>query len=97
MVQDRSEQVWRFYRYSLVYEYYDRPMLVPPLIVISHIYRTLLWCTRKTCSTKKYHNEFSKYSHFITLYLGFIGMESVISKSCYKGTSLQRNYRKMIM
>lgn len=58
MVQDKSEQVWRFYRYSLVYEFYDRPKFCPPLIILSHIYRSILWITRKTCSAKKYLNEF---------------------------------------
>ena len=29
------------------------------------------------------------------LYLGFIGMDRVISEQCYKGTILQKNYRKM--
>ena len=29
------------------------------------------------------------------LYLGSIGMDCVISELCYKGTILQRNYRKM--
>ena len=32
---------------------------------------------------------------FITLSLGSIGMDHVISELCYKGTILQRNYRKM--
>ncbi|XP_053387178.1 transient receptor potential cation channel subfamily M member 2-like isoform X2 [Mercenaria mercenaria] len=58
MVQDKSEQVWRFYRYSLVYEFYDRPKFCPPLIIFSHIYRSIVWITRRTCSTQKYHNEF---------------------------------------
>ena len=34
-------------------------------------------------------------SPFIMLCLGSIGMDSVISESCYKGTILQMNYRKM--
>ena len=34
-------------------------------------------------------------SPFKTLYLGFIGMDRVISGSCYKGIILQRNYKKM--
>ena len=29
------------------------------------------------------------------LYLGSIGMDNVISEPCYKGTILQRDYRKM--
>ena len=32
---------------------------------------------------------------FITLYLGYIGRDCVISESYYKGTIVQRNYRKM--
>ena len=34
-------------------------------------------------------------SPFITLSLGPIGMGHVISELCYRGTVLQRNYRKM--
>ena len=35
------------------------------------------------------------YQHKQTLCLGLIGMDSVISESSYKGTVLQKNYRKM--
>ena len=31
------------------------------------------------------------------LHLGFIGMGTAISESCYKGTISQRSYRKMTM
>ena len=34
-------------------------------------------------------------SPFITLYLGSIGVDPVISELCFKGTILERNYRKM--
>ena len=36
-------------------------------------------------------------SPFIMVYLEPIGMGHIISKLCYNGTILQRNYRKMIM
>ena len=36
-------------------------------------------------------------SPFIKLYLGFIEKDSVISESCYKGTILKRNSRKMTL
>ena len=38
-----------------------------------------------------------QYSPFIMLYLWSIcpGMDCVISEPCYKGTILQRNYKKM--
>ncbi|XP_078316710.1 transient receptor potential cation channel subfamily M member-like 2 isoform X4 [Crassostrea virginica] len=42
-VQDNSEKVWRFHRFSLVYEYYERPALFPPLILLNHIYRAVRW------------------------------------------------------
>ena len=31
----------------------------------------------------------------VSLYLGYIGMDHVITEYCYKGTILQRYYRKM--
>ena len=34
-------------------------------------------------------------SFFITLCFGSIGMDCVITVTCYKGTILQKNYRKM--
>ena len=34
-------------------------------------------------------------SPFVTLFLRSIGMDSIIREACYKGTILQRNYRKM--
>lgn len=47
MVQDKSETVWRFYRYSVVYLYYDIPALPPPFIVLTHIKRVLFFMVRK--------------------------------------------------
>ena len=38
-----------------------------------------------------------QYGPFIRLYLGFIGMDCVISEICYKGTILQQNSRKVTM
>ena len=37
----------------------------------------------------------TKYSHFIMLVWGSIGMDYVKRGLCYKGTILQRRYRKM--
>jgi len=48
-VQTQTDLVWRYERYSLIREYFDRPALFPPLIFITHlieigrlIYRHLL-------------------------------------------------------
>lgn len=34
-VQDNSEKVWRYYRYGLINEYNEKPVLVPPFTIIS--------------------------------------------------------------
>ena len=36
-------------------------------------------------------------SSFITLYFGSIGMDLVISETCYEGTILQRNFIEMVI
>ncbi|KAI0222453.1 Transient receptor potential cation channel subfamily M member-like 2 [Lamellibrachia satsuma] len=57
-VQGNSEKVWRFYRYSLIHEYFDRPTFAPPLIVFSHIYRVIKYAIRKCKNQKKISNDF---------------------------------------
>ncbi|XP_052805159.1 transient receptor potential cation channel subfamily M member-like 2 isoform X2 [Mya arenaria] len=37
-VQDNTDKHWHFQRYSLINEYYNRPVLFPPLILLAHIY-----------------------------------------------------------
>lgn len=46
-IQDNSVLIWKFHRYSLVREYYERPVLPPPLIIFNHIYRTILFVKQK--------------------------------------------------
>jgi hypothetical protein len=36
-VQVHTDLVWRYERYSLIREYFDRPPLFPPLIIITHL------------------------------------------------------------
>lgn len=45
-VQNNSEKVWRFHRFSLVHEYCKRPTLVPPLIILNLMYRAIKQCTQ---------------------------------------------------
>ncbi|GFS15664.1 transient receptor potential cation channel subfamily M member 3 [Elysia marginata] len=59
-VQDNSTKVWRFYRISLVNEYFDRPTLVPPVIVLNHIWRFMRYCLAIKGEATKRHNAFSK-------------------------------------
>ena len=53
----------------------------------------------KISSSTEYINMdvWSTVQSFITLCLWSIGMDCVISESCYKGTILQRHYREMTM
>ena len=37
-IQEGSDRVWKFQRYDLIREYNDRPTLVPPLMILSHIF-----------------------------------------------------------
>lgn len=36
-IQEHSEKYWKFQRYSLIREYYQRPAFVPPFIILSHL------------------------------------------------------------
>ncbi|KAK3605981.1 hypothetical protein CHS0354_019660 [Potamilus streckersoni] len=55
MVQENTDMHWYFQRYSLIHEYYSRPFLAPPLILIVHIYQLIRAIVRKCrhC-TKRY-------------------------------------------
>ncbi|XP_070581222.1 transient receptor potential cation channel subfamily M member-like 2 isoform X2 [Ptychodera flava] len=46
-VNDKSETIWRFYRFELVYEYFDRPTLIPPFILLNHAWRAIWWVIHK--------------------------------------------------
>ncbi|XP_078610415.1 transient receptor potential cation channel subfamily M member-like 2 isoform X3 [Branchiostoma floridae x Branchiostoma japonicum] len=50
-IQDNSEQVWRFHRYDLIYEFFDRPWGAPPVIILGHVYRFIRWVARR-CAGK---------------------------------------------
>ena len=41
-IQANSQKIWKFYRYTYIREYYYRPPLAPPLIIIGHFYRKRL-------------------------------------------------------
>ncbi|XP_069123673.1 transient receptor potential cation channel subfamily M member-like 2 isoform X2 [Argopecten irradians] len=57
-VQDNSLKVWRFYKFSLVYEYYERPSIFPPFIIINHVFRGGRWLMHKFCRKLNYHDDF---------------------------------------
>ncbi|XP_031570497.1 transient receptor potential cation channel subfamily M member 3-like [Actinia tenebrosa] len=53
MVQANANQIWKFQRYQLVMEYAQRPLLVPPFIVLGHLYRLLKTCWRRSTNGRK--------------------------------------------
>ena len=59
-VQQMSDEVWRFYRLSLIHEYCDRPFFVAPLIVLSHVYRTI----RYSCSCDRMFDRCKRWKPF---------------------------------
>ncbi|CAF4285885.1 unnamed protein product [Rotaria sp. Silwood2] len=59
-VQDQTDLVWRYERYSLIREYFDRPPLFPPFIIITHSIELIKFLKRR-CS--KRNNSNMKKSH----------------------------------
>ncbi|XP_021379559.1 transient receptor potential cation channel subfamily M member 1-like [Mizuhopecten yessoensis] len=57
-VQDNSLKVWRFYKFSLVYEYYERPSVFPPFIILNHAFRGVRWLMHKSFRKLNYHDDF---------------------------------------
>ncbi|KAI0215316.1 Transient receptor potential cation channel subfamily M member 3 [Lamellibrachia satsuma] len=52
-VQDQSETLWRYYLYDLIYEYFDKPALPPPLIVFDYLHRVWQFAAKRLCQTCK--------------------------------------------
>ncbi|CAC5399909.1 TRPM1 [Mytilus coruscus] len=55
-VQDNNELVWKFHRFSLIQEFYDRSFFVSPFTIISHILMAILYI--KNGCTDKRKNKF---------------------------------------
>ncbi|XP_059823427.1 transient receptor potential cation channel subfamily M member 2 [Hypanus sabinus] len=58
VIQENTDKIWKFQRYSLIEEYYTRPPAPPPFIIFSHIF-LLIECV--TCrKSKRKHKKFKK-------------------------------------
>ena len=80
-VQANANQIWKFQRYYLVMEYAQRPVFVPPFIILNHvihlikgIYRRL----RKCCRQKTTDREDSTRSYGLSM-CTVLGRPSVVS------------------
>ncbi|CAL1536039.1 unnamed protein product, partial [Lymnaea stagnalis] len=59
-IQDNTDMHWCFQRFNLVFEYTQRPVLPPPLIIFSHIYLLIAYCCRKQSQAPAHSSEFRK-------------------------------------
>ncbi|XP_069790175.1 transient receptor potential cation channel subfamily M member 2 [Narcine bancroftii] len=56
VIQENTDKIWKFQRYSLIEEYYTRPPAPPPFIIFSHLF-VLIECV--TCRKSKHkHKKF---------------------------------------
>lgn len=57
-VQSDSKKLWRFHRFQLVHGYYIRPMMVPPFIIFTHLFRLFQYFLVKKCKIRRWPNAF---------------------------------------
>lgn len=55
-VQDNTDQIWKFQRYRLVFEYYDSPIFPPPINIISYLFSLIHYMKNKSRLKKKFKN-----------------------------------------
>ena len=72
-VQEKSDQIWKYERYNLVIEYYNRPGLIPPFILLAHIWSLLTYIYRNCMSYFKetkpqITNELRKWHYLIEFF-----------------------------
>jgi len=60
-VQDIGIKTWSFYRYSLTKEYHDKPSLAPPLIIVNHLWRILVYVYKRCGNKWESEDDFSKF------------------------------------
>ncbi|XP_052264410.1 transient receptor potential cation channel subfamily M member-like 2 [Dreissena polymorpha] len=57
-VQEKSGHIWKFYCYGIVREYYSRPVLFPPWIILFYIRRTIRYVVSRGDTYDVYDSEF---------------------------------------
>ncbi|XP_006903000.1 PREDICTED: transient receptor potential cation channel subfamily M member 1 [Elephantulus edwardii] len=66
-VKSISNQVWKFQRYQLIMTFHDRPVLPPPMIILSHIY-IIIMRLRGRCR-KRREGDQDERDHGLKLFL----------------------------
>ena len=88
-VQTQTDLVWRYERYILIREYFDRPPLFPPFIIITHIidlgrlcFRHRPHCkgTRKSIRGAKSFSKKEQARRCITRTIPFLSLEMIAAE-----------------
>ena len=75
MVQQQSIKTWSFYRYSLTEEYQDKPTLVPPIVILNHLWRIVTYAgdkCRRCCVDKETKDKSSLCLFIISCFVYFL-------------------------
>lgn len=51
-MHENADEIWKYQRYRLVYEYVDAPLLPPPLSLIYYIFLAVKWSSKKFIERK---------------------------------------------
>ena len=76
-----QNQVWCYHQYALWKEYDKKPSLLPPFIIISHIYRLVTHCMKNSSDKNRFNLTLNKSQQKL-----LIEFEHVNASKYYKKT-----------
>ncbi|XP_077298276.1 transient receptor potential cation channel, subfamily M isoform X2 [Arctopsyche grandis] len=84
-----SHQVWMFQRFTVVMAYEQKPVLPPPLIILSHAYLLLKWLKRKARGVRE------TYDNGLKLFLEKDDMERLydFEEECVEGYFREQEFK----
>ena len=56
-IQANTDIIWKHQRYNLVLEYFDAPILIPPLNIIGYLIDSINFCYRRIVDNRNELNE----------------------------------------
>ena len=74
-VQSQTDLVWRYERYLLVRDYFERPPLFPPFIIFTHFYELFKLCLRHLPGRKPSHMSVRRAKSFSKELIVGIGVD----------------------
>jgi len=79
-IQQESDETWRFYRITVIFEYKDKPSFPPPLIIISHLINVYDKTKRNVASGGIYDDGKFVFVFYIVLSNTYLGLYSFMSE-----------------